>query len=355
MKILFVYYLPSGGMDTLNRQRCQALQNIGIKCHLLYFRNGSGIQNIRNIPTFMTNNDQEIKQLIKRGNYSVIIVCSDYLFLKKLRDFGYKGKIIYEVQGLGEEVTVNQTFQNIKKQIIPYVNGILYPNTSHLKKYIQQHFPMLKKYCFHNCFDTKTFSYRSLPVQQSPIIGWVGRLERNKNWQAFLTISHHLIKINPAIQIWMFHDASLATPEEKTKFEQMVNQLQLQNHLTTYSNISHNQMANHYSMIGDSGGFLCSTSITEGFGYAVVEAMACRCPVLATDSDGVKSFIIHNRTGKFFKNPTNAVNQAKELMTNSKLREELRSNAQKHIQVNFQPSRYAQNFSKMLRELRVSK
>jgi glycosyltransferase involved in cell wall biosynthesis len=149
----------------------------------------------------------------------------------------------------------------------------------------------------------------------------------------------------------MFQDPTLATQAEKNRFNQMVNRLGLKNKLTIYSNISYQLMPNYYSTIGDSGGFLCSTSLTEGFGYAVVEAMACRCPVLSTDSDGVKSFIIHNKTGIYFKNPNEAVQQAKVLMTTTKLREAIRTNGQKHIQENFTAQQYSQNFIKMLQEL----
>lgn len=38
-----------------------------------------------------------------------------------------------------------------------------------------------------------------------------------------------------------------------------------------FSNVSNEHMADYFSMIGDSGVFLCSTSKVEGFGYAIVE------------------------------------------------------------------------------------
>ncbi|MFP3415838.1 glycosyltransferase, partial [Bacillus sp. SIMBA_074] len=100
-------------------------------------------------------------------------------------------------------------------------------------------------------------------------------------------------------------------------------------HLKMYVNQPHNKMAEYFSIIGDSGGFLCSTSKVEGFGYAVLEAMVCRCPVLSTDSDGVRSFIRHNQTGKFFDqgNIDQAELEGNELLSNIPLREDIRRKA----------------------------
>lgn len=38
MNILFVYYVSSGGVETLNRQRSSALKKKNIKCHFLYYQ-----------------------------------------------------------------------------------------------------------------------------------------------------------------------------------------------------------------------------------------------------------------------------------------------------------------------------
>jgi glycosyltransferase involved in cell wall biosynthesis len=355
MNILFIYIIPSGGMETLNRQRCQALQARGINCHQLYLQNGTGMQNIINIPTFVTKNDHEVKKIIDQGNYDAIIVSSDCTWLQKIRGFGYKGRLIFEVQGLGEEKNANTILQQIKGAITPFADGFLYPSTPHLMRAIQNYYPNIRKYCFPNSIDTNLFTYRpSSQVITGPIIGWVGRLEKNKNWNAFLEIGNFLVKNNPSLQLWIFHDDTLANASERTRFNQKVNLLRLGTKLKIFSNIRHDLMPEQYSIIGDSGGFLCSTSITEGFGYAVVEAMACRCPVITTDSDGVKNFIIHNQTGKFFKDINDAVQQARELMQNPSLRELIRTNGQMHIQTNFNQAIYTQNFLGMLNDLGVS-
>ncbi|WP_088103458.1 glycosyltransferase family 4 protein [Halalkalibacter urbisdiaboli] len=355
MNILFVFYVPSGGVETLNRQRFIALQRIGINCHFLYLQKGSGLQNKMDTTIFVTKDESEIKRIINEGNYKAIVVCSDIPLLGKIRNLGYKGKLIYENQGLGKNKEHAKTI--LTQHAFPYINkycdGILIPKTPHLMELIYTYFPSIKKFCFHNCFDTVGFSYKGLPIHPSPIIAWVGRIEENKNWRDFLRIGNKLIRWNNNIHLWMFEDETLSDPNERIKFGNMINQLGLKEKLTIKSNIPHQKMADYFSIVGDSGGFLCSTSKIEGFGYAVLEAMNCRCPVLSTDSDGVRSFITHNETGKFFESGLikHALTEAKELMTNSSLREKIRTNAVNHIQSNFSLEQYATNFLQMLNTL----
>lgn len=355
MNILFVFYIPSGGVETLNRQRFLALKNKGINCHFLYLQKGSGLQNKMDTPIFVTKDEKEISRIIKEKNYRAVIVCSDIPLLKKIRDFGYTGNLIYENQGLGKDKEQAKTvlLQHAAPYIKQYCDAILIPKTPHLVEIFYSNFPSIKKFSFHNCFDTNDFSYKSLPKHPNPIIGWVGRIEENKNWRDFLRIGSRLKRWNNSIQLWMFEDETLSEKNERIKFNNMVKKLGIENNLALFSNIPHQKMADYFSIIGDSGGFLCSTSKVEGFGYAVLEAMNCRCPVIATDSDGVRSFIIHNKTGKFFEHGDvrDAFNQAKELILNADLRNHIRINAKAHIKANFSLSQYGENFLQMLKEL----
>lgn len=356
MNILFAYYYPSGGVETLSRQRSYALRKYGINFNFLYYMEGPGLQNIRDIPTFVTNNDNEIQEIINKGNYEVIIVCSDHDFLSRVRKMNFRGKLIYEVQGLGSILDA----ENWLKHARPYVNenadAILFPKTPHLVNLIGQYYPSSKKFSFHNCIDTNMFTYKrtSLP-NKHPIIGWVGRVEENKNWREFLEIGREMVKINPLIRLWMFIDNNLTTPKQGSEFKQLIDNYQLKGHLKINNNIPYQQMAEYYSMIGDSGGFLCSTSKVEGFGYAIIEGMSCRCPVLTTDSDGIKSFIFHNDTGKIYPhgNVQIAVQEAKSLLFDKSLREKICSNALQYVQTHFTPENYAKNFLSMLRTLGV--
>ncbi|MFC5468833.1 glycosyltransferase family 4 protein [Cohnella suwonensis] len=356
IKILCMFAVPTGGMETLNRQRCLALKRHGIACHLLYLQPGSGMQNIRSagIPVHVTDEDEEIAALLRKENYDVVIVTFDYLLPGRLRKLGYEGPIIYDVQGLGNIEGATQILTAAKPHITAHANAILMPRTRHLNELVSTYYPHMKKYSFHNCIDTEKFRHRRVPVPEYPVIGWVGRIEYIKNWQYFLDICHPLIQRIPALRIWIFEDRSLAVDNDP--FEQLVDQYQLAPRLVRHSNIPHSKMADYYSMIGDSGGLLCSTSILEGFGYAQLEAMLCSCPVATTDSDGVRSFLQHNVTGKFLpqNNVQEAVNEIVELMNNQALRHTIRSNAGKQATTPFSYKTYSAHVTEMLRDLGVS-
>lgn len=357
MNILFSFFIPSGGVETLNRQRYYALSPRNINCHFLYLQSGTGLQNKIDAPIFVTNNPVEIKEIIKKGNYDAIVVNSDLEVLKIINESDYSGLVIYENQGLGKDKAYAEYFitQYAKPILLDYCDALLYPQTPHLIEAFEKHFPTIPKYCFHNSFNSKDFHYKKLPKSPKPIIGWVGRLEENKNWRDFLTIGAALIKENPKINLWMFEDSTLSTKNERVQFQKTVSKLQLKKHLKVFSNQPHHKMSMFFSRIGDSGGFLCSTSKVEGFGYAVLEAMVCRCPVLSTESDGVKSFIRHNITGKFYRieDVSQGISEAKELMTHYQLREKIRRTGVLHIKKHFSPERYADHFIMMINELKL--
>lgn len=355
MNILFTFYVPSGGMETLNRQRCNALRQVGIQGHVLYTQQGAGLQNVSSTPTYVTNYDEDIKQLLHTHQYAAVIVSSDYTMLERLRGLGYQGPIMFEAQGLGSRENAERYIQQAASSISAHTQGILLPSTPHLIELFRRYCPSSPQYAFHNVVDIEHFHYQSGPVHPVPIIAWIGRLEPNKNWKHFLEIGYFIHRIRPPIELWMFHDAHIYVEQDRVQFYEMINHLGLTSCLRLRSNVPHAKMSEFLSVVGDSGGFLLSTSIMEGFGYAVAEAMCCRCPVISTDSEGVRVFITHNVTGKFYPqgNIQQAVNEGIELMHEHDLRSSIRNKAVKHIKKHFSAAQYCASFKSMLRDVNL--
>ncbi|MEW9700279.1 glycosyltransferase family 4 protein [Paenibacillus sp. SI8] len=353
MKMLFIFYTPSGGMETLNRHRSRALGQLGIDCHLLYLEYGAGLQNKENINTFVMTDDIQIGRLLNKEQYDAIVVTSNYKILPRLRHLGFSKPIIFEAQGLGSYDSAQYALIEAVPYITDHANAVLYPQTPHLMQLFRKYYPSLPHYCFNNCIDSTQITYRSPPKLDYPVIGWVGRMEANKNWRAMLDISRRLLAFRPDLRIWLFEDSTMG--HEKALFEASLLQSGLSDHFVRFSNVPNLQMVDYYSAIGNSGGFLLSTSILEGFGYAMVEAMCCRCPVLCSDSDGVRSFLLPHVTGSMYAqgNITEAVQEGIYLLITPKRRETIRIQALQYIQEHFSPDAYCSNFKSMISQLGV--
>ncbi len=358
MKLLFTYFVPSGGVETLNRERFRALRARGVECHFLYQTDGAGVHNRPpDMPLYIADDMQTLRSILERHAFDAVIVSSNYMMLERVRQCGFQNPVIYECQGLG---TLEQAIGTLL-EALPYVhtcsNAVLFPRTKHMRQLFDSIFPGIRKFSFHNCLHADSFSYRpgAPPTRQGPIIGWVGRLEQNKNWRSFLRMAKRWCELQPHLTLWVYADQNLNEAGEKEAFERLIHEYSLASRIVLHPPVPHAEMAVHYSRIGDSGGFLCSTSLYEGFGYALLEAMSCRCPVLSSNSDGPSSFILHNKTGKLYPvhNEAKGIREGIELLRNAPLREKLRKRGQAYVRQHFSPAVYADHFLKMLAELGV--
>lgn len=352
MKVLFIFYVPSGGVETLNRQRSIALKEVGITCHFLYYENRRNYINEHYNPVFIKSDEEEIITLIKKHQYDAIVITSDFKMVPAIKKSGYNGKIFVEIQGYGSIQQTRYGFSIGKTLAEKDIDGFLNPRTPHISTLLSEMFPNVPKYEFNNCFDCSHFNYKATGKSfVQPIIGWVGRIEDNKNWQEFLNICFLLKrKLRNQLQVYLFEDPTLSFPKDRENFLKTMKKYHLEKNINLLPNIPNEKMADYFSMISDSGGFLCSTSKIEGAPLTALEAMSCRCPILTTDSSGIRTAVTHNVTGKYYDigNPKEAVKEGIELIQNQTLRQTIINNAVSHVKTNFAPSLYAQNFKKMM-------
>nr|WP_120465246.1 glycosyltransferase [Paenibacillus aceti] len=353
MNVLFVFFVPSGGMDSINRQRCQALRRYGIQADCLYYNWGAGMQNPSDFPIYITEDDYETKQILDRGNYQTIIVTTDHKCFERFRNLGYYGKFILEIQGYGPKEVARQKLTEAIPIVNTHASALLNPRTPHIAALFNELYPYIPHFNFNNCFDSDHFTYQPVYSPQHPIIAWVGRMEDNKNWREFLVIGHQLSHYYPDLELLMFEDINLSIPSEREQFMQIASYLNLHSRIRLLSNVPNSDMKYYFSTVGESGGFLISTSKVEGAPQSLLEAMSCRCPVLATDSDGVATSIIHNVTGKSYAlgDIGQAIIEARDLIENHARREYIRDSAYHHIRTEFGIEQYCNNFIHMLHSI----
>lgn len=340
-------------MDSINRQRCQALRRYGIQADCLYYNWGAGMQNPSDFPIYITEDDYETKQILDRGNYQTIIVTTDHKCFERFRNLGYYGKFILEIQGYGPKEVARQKLTEAIPIVNTHASALLNPRTPHIAALFNELYPYIPHFNFNNCFDSDHFTYQPVYSPQHPIIAWVGRMEDNKNWREFLVIGHQLSHYYPDLELLMFEDINLSIPSEREQFMQIASYLNLHSRIRLLSNVPNSDMKYYFSTVGESGGFLISTSKVEGAPQSLLEAMSCRCPVLATDSDGVATSIIHNVTGKSYAlgDIGQAIIEARDLIENHARREYIRDSAYRHIRTEFGIEQYCNNFIHMLHSI----
>jgi glycosyltransferase involved in cell wall biosynthesis len=344
-------------MDTLNRMRVKALRSVGIESCLLYYRRGSGSANqSADTPVFYTTDPEEIRYILQYYSFDAIVLTSFFLQLELFRQLGFTKPIIFENQGFGPKEQAHQALIHAQPYLNAHADALLYPRTPHIEASFSELYPHKLHFSFSNPFDIDDFGYRPNPQVPIPILAWIGRLDDNKNWRDFLRLASLVANQVPNVAIWMFTDPELAEPGEPEQLQTMSTALGLLQRITHYQNIPHAQMADYLSQVGDSGGLLCMTSKTEGAtAYAALEALSCRCPVVTTDSDGVRAAIIDEVTGLYYPHGdiSGGASQINRLLTDVKLRKKLIRNGEKQIRNEFSMGKYANHFAVMLRYLGI--
>lgn len=137
-----------------------------------------------------------------------------------------------------------------------------------------------------------------LPTPARPVVLWVGRLDAHKNWRAFLEIACQLRGRIDA----EFHLVSggFSNDADRTTLQELIDSAGLADRFRWLPTIEHSQMPAVYRTVALSGGCLVSTSVAESFGLAVLEAMACHCPVVVPDIEGLRELVEPGDTGRLY-------------------------------------------------------
>jgi glycosyltransferase involved in cell wall biosynthesis len=132
-----------------------------------------------------------------------------------------------------------------------------------------------------NGVDTAMFQPRPGMTPERPIVAWCGRSsDPVKNWAQFVSVTWRL---GDGLAYYAA-DADAATAPDADKAGA--------GHISPRQRLSREELPDFYSTVGRSGGCLISTSRAEGGRpLAMLEAMACGCPVLGPDVRGVRDLL----------------------------------------------------------------
>lgn len=171
-----------------------------------------------------------------------------------------------------------------------------------------------------------------------PVIGTIGRLVPQKGYNFFIEAMPTILNKFPDSQFMIVGDGPLkAELTEQAKY------------LGLLSNLTFTGFRKDIPYLLKAMDVFSLTSLWEGFGIVLIEAMACSLPVVATNVGPIPEIVIHNETGLLIEpeNPAAISKAIIQLLENSQLIRQFGANGRKRVEASFTAEKMIENLEKI--------
>ncbi len=353
MRILFVYQICSlGGVETVLRNRVVGLRRLGLAPRIAVLEDLGGSSIFAGIDGFEVVGDTTGLARVLEEGFDVVAAIDTPQAFPVLAEHGFRGLVVNEVH--------SNNYANLAylEEIgSSPVDALLMPSRF-LAELIERDFPAVRAAelplrVVPNPIDTTLF--RFVPPRgeiSRPLVAWVGRLEAQKNWRHFLELAGEIARDRAEIE-FLLVGGRFAPHSVKEELFAAVRDHALFGRLRWVPALAYQRMPAFFSAVAASGGCLVPTSSFEPFGMTVLEAMACRCPVVAAESGGLRELIESGHTGLHF--PVNDTARARAavlaVLDDARLRASLVANASARVESRYDTAPVAEAYLATLREL----
>jgi glycosyltransferase involved in cell wall biosynthesis len=357
MKVLVIWRLLTvGGVNAGWRNRAIYFKKYGIKTEFLYTTDHGGLHIMQDVaPVYLTKDEKQIIKLIKKNGYDAIIVVDTGAAFKWIRKAKYKGPVIVEAR-TPELIKLKPHLLKIKG-IRP--ESIIVPSQfqKRLVSILTNDIPI---HVIYNGVDTSffrpltseeiDFNITPLLPNDKKIIGWIGRVDKRKNWPMLIEVAKLIKSERDDIEIWLIGGAQSVQREEfAAKWEEE----QLTDIIKWFPVIPYQQMPQTYAKIRQSGGCTLATTKSESFGNTFIESMACGVPVVASNIMPISELVVQGETGLLFNghNVQDAVKQLYGILDNPDLHAHMSEAAIDHVQHKFAIHEVANHYIDLLKTI----
>jgi glycosyltransferase involved in cell wall biosynthesis len=357
MKVLIIWRLLTvGGVNAGWRNRSIYFKKHGIHTEFLYTTDHGGLHIMQDVaPVYLTKDEQEIIKIIKNNAYDAIIVVDTGAAFKWIRKAKYKGPVIVEAR-TPELIKLQPHLKNFRG-IQPVTIIVPSQFQKRLVSILSDGIPINVIY---NGLDTSFFrplsieeiDMNNIPIlpKDKKIIGWIGRLDKRKNWPMLIEVGKKIKSERDDIEIWLIGGAHSVQREE---FETKLQEEQLSDIIKWFPVIPYHHMPHVYAKIRQSGGCTLATTKSESFGNTFIESMGCGVPVVASNIMPITELVVHGETGMLFRghNVHDAVKQIYRILDNPTLHLNMSQVAIDHIQHKFAIHEVADAYIHLLQKI----
>lgn len=357
LKVLIIWRLLTvGGVNAGWRNRAVHFKKQGIDTEFLYTTDHGGLHIMEDVaPVYLTKDQQEIIKIIKRGCYDAIIVVDTAAAYKWIRKAKYAGPVLIEART--PEIIKLQPHLKSFNGINP--SALIVPSRfqKRLVSILTEKKPIQVIY---NGIDVSFFrkmtgeevDFHREPIlpKKKKIIGWIGRLDKRKNWPMLLEVAARIKEERDDIEIWVIGGAQSVQREEFAARWQAEN---LTDIVKWFPVVPYQQMPHVYAKIRESGGCTLATTRSESFGNTFIESMACGVPVVASNMMPITELVVQGKTGLLYRGQQteDAVSQLFGILDEPELHAQMSEAAVQHVKDHFAIEIVADQYVAYLKQL----
>lgn len=357
MKILVIWRLLTvGGVNAGWRNRAIHFKKYGIETEFLYTKDHGGLHIMEDVAkVYLTKNKKEIVQIIKENHYDVIIVVDTAPAYEWLQEARYKGPVLVEARTpeLKKLIRHLKSFEGIRPR------AIIVPSNyqKRLVSILTDGIPIHLIYngvetSFYQALSKEEIHFHKDPILRDgkKIIGWIGRLDKRKNWQMLMEIAKKVKETRKDIRFWVIGGAQSVQRDEfaKKRLEEGLDDI-----IDWYPVIPYQDMPHMYAKIRESGGCTLATTKTESFGNTFIESMVCGVPVVAPNMMPMSEIIKDGETGLLYtQNKTDdCLKKLYQILDDQALHEKMSNAAIQHVKEHFTIEKVAKEYIQLLQSL----
>lgn len=220
----------------------------------------------------------------------------------------------------------------LQRFVLNRVNKIIVPSYF-LKDVVVKYYGVTdrKVKVIHNSIDLPEYQKPLSEVSQTlgkPTLITVGRLARHKRVDRIIEVVKEISEEYPDISLLVVGDGP-----EKEDLERLSQELGIGAQVSFYGKVAHEETV---KLLAEADIFVLN-SVYEGLPHVVLEAMACRTPVVATNIKGTNEAVAHGQTGLLVPPENNEALKDKiiQLLSDEGLRKRLIENAYKSVREKF--------------------
>ncbi|GHH96873.1 glycosyltransferase family 4 protein [Neobacillus kokaensis] len=357
MKVLVIWRLLTvGGVNAGWRNRAIYFKKHGIETEFLYTTDHGGHHIMRDVAkVYLTRDDEEIIKIIKQNAYDAIIVVDTKAAYKWIRKAQFEGPILIEAR-TPELIKLSPHLKSFKR-IEPQLIIVPSKYQKRLVSILVEDTPINVIYngvdtSFFHALPPEEIDYSNVPIlpREKKIIGWIGRIDKRKNWPMLVEVTKKIKSERNDIEIWLIGGAQSVQREE---FADVWKKEHLEDMIKWFPVIPYQQMPHAYAKIRQSGGCTLATTKSESFGNTFIESMICGVPVVASNIMPINEIVAHGETGLLFRgqNVDDAVKQLYTILDDPALQRQMSKAAIQRMEEKFAIEVVAEQYVELLKKV----